>query len=305
MRERLAPQRPYYPPDVHDARRCAGHRTLGPRTAGSVGTRARAGGGRRHRTAARDHPRRGRGRSHRRRRGAALPGARGGRGGVRARRPALGEDEGVGRRRARRHLPVRRRGARALGLAVPADRYRARPGLPHRVDHEVLALDRVRRLRVQGPAAVLPAAVLLGARAPRPVDRHERVRSPQDGSARHRARRPPDRGALLGGDHARLGDRGRGGGRRPRVHRLVRAVRVAGGDRLRAVVPAVRAPGRPPARPLTRDDRRGDGHRCRARDDLLLPVLHRRARARRSARGAAGGGGARDRARGRSSLGAR
>ena len=73
----------------------------------------------------------------------------------------------VGGRGSRRDLPVRRHDPRALGLVVPADRDRARPGLPHGVDHEVRALRRTRRLRVQGPPSLLPAVVLLAARPPR------------------------------------------------------------------------------------------------------------------------------------------
>ena len=129
-----------------------GPRTLGPGTAGSLGARARARRGRRDRAAARDHARRGRGRPDRRRRGAAVPRARGGRRRVRARRPAAREDQGLGRRGARRDLPVRGGGTRALGLAVPTHRDRARPGLPHRLDHQVRTLDRARRLRLQGPS---------------------------------------------------------------------------------------------------------------------------------------------------------
>ena len=149
--------------------------TGGTHTAGSVGPvgdRAHGRRDRRDRVAARHHARRGAGRSDRRRRRAALPGARGGGRRARARRTPRAGDTRVDRRGSRRDLPVRSRDPRALGIVVPAYRDRARPGLPHRVDHEVRGLRRTRRLRVQGAPALLPAAVLLAARPLRGADRH-------------------------------------------------------------------------------------------------------------------------------------
>ena len=133
-------------------------------------------------------------------------------------------------------------GGAAIQLnAMSSPRWRrARPGLPHRVHHEVQPHLAPRRLRVQGPAVLLPAALLLGARAPERAARHRRVGDAQGRHARGGVHRADRRMAALAADHRTPSGRGDRGGHLLAVPGVVRAAPVAGNRGVRPLVVLVR-----------------------------------------------------------------